>query len=90
MLTALAISAVVLLLLGAGAAFVLPFVIIGAAIWLILLPIRLAFHLLFAVIGGALHLAFGLHAAVLGVLFAPVVLVIAGIALLGAFAAATL
>lgn len=90
MLTALFITAVVLLLLGAGAAVLIPFLIIGGLIWLVLLPIRLAFHLLFALIGGLFHLVFGVVAAVLGVLVAPVVLVVVGITLLSVFVAAAL
>ena len=90
MLTALVITVAVLLLLGAGGAFLIPILVIGGLIWLLLWPIRFAFHLVFAIIGGVFHLAFGLVAAVLGVLLAPVVLVIGGIALLGGLVVALL
>ena len=90
MLTGLFFGAILLLLLGVGGAVVLPFLIIGTVIWLVFLPIRLLFHLTFGLIGGFFKLIFGLGGALLGILLVPIVLVVVGIALVGAFFATAL
>jgi hypothetical protein len=70
-----------------GALFALPFLAIGAILWLVTLPIRLLFGIVF---GGIFRLIFGLGGALLGLIIAPIVMVVVGVALIGAFVVAPL
>lgn len=79
-----------ILLLIAGAIVGFGGALIVGAIWLVTFPIRLFFKLLFGVIGLAfsllgsvLGLVFGILGALLGVLAIPIVLLIAGVAVIG-------
>ena len=72
------------------AILLLPLLLIGAVIWLVLLPIRLLFHLPVGLVGGFFSLLFGLAGALLGIVLVPVVLLVVGVALVGAFFAAAL
>jgi len=90
MLTGLFFGAIVVLFMVFGAAIAVPFLLIGALIWLVLLPFRILFHLTFGLIGGIFKVLFGLGGALLGIVVLPVVLIIAGVALVGAFFVAVL
>ena len=85
MLTFLLFSAFAVVAFGFAGVFALPFLIIGGVIWLVLLPIRLLFGLVF---GGLFRLVFGIGGALLGLVLAPLVMVVVGVALVGAFVAA--
>jgi hypothetical protein len=84
MLTFLLFSLFAFALTGALA---LPLFAIAAVLWLVTLPIRLLFGFLF---GGLFRLVFGIVGALIGIILFPLVIVVAGIALVGAFVAALL
>lgn len=67
-LSALALAAVVL-----GGIILIPLLAVGAFLWFVLLPIRLLFKLVF-----------GLGGALLGLLLAPIVLLVIAVSLIGA------
>src|SRR5687767_1655517 len=90
MLTGLFVGAILLLVMGVGGAFVLPFLIVGALIWLVVLPFRILFHVVFGLVGGFFGLIAGIGGALLGVLLVPLVLLVVGVALVGAFLAVLL
>jgi hypothetical protein len=83
MLTFLFFSALALVAFATGGLFLIPFLIVGAVIWLITLPFRLLF-------GGLFRLIFGIGGALLGIVLAPLILVVVAIAVVGAFVAAVL
>lgn len=79
MLEFLLLGSVALAAVVFGGVVALPLLLIGALIWVVLLPLRWLFKLVFG-IGGAL----------LGILIAPVVIIIAAVALAGVLVAALL
>jgi hypothetical protein len=81
MFTFLLVGSLILVLLGFGALAV-PLLVVGGIVWLVMLPIKLLFGFVF---GGLFRVVFGVVGAILGLVLAPLVLVVAGIALVGAF-----
>ena len=55
------------------------FCLVGGFIWLVLLPLRILFKLIFGLVGG-----------LIGLLVAPIIMLVVGVALVGAFFAAAL
>jgi hypothetical protein len=80
MLTFLIFGALAIAVFGVAA---IPFMLIGLLFKLIVLPFRLFFFLL----GGAFRLVFGLLGGLLGLIVGPIMLLIVGVALLGALVA---
>lgn len=83
MLTFIVVTALVLAVTGFGV-FAIPFLILGGLLWLVMLPIKLLFGFVFGVL---FRIFFGVLGALLGLILAPIILVVAGIALIGAFLA---
>ncbi len=81
MFTFLLVSSLILALLGFGFLAV-PLLVVGGILWLVMLPIKLLFGFVF---GGLFRVVFGVVGAILGLVLAPLVLIVAGIALVGAF-----
>ena len=77
MLTLLVLGALAFAFFGV---VVLPFMLIGLLFKLIFLPIRLVFFLL----GGLFRLVFGLLGGLLGLVLAPVMMLVVGVAIIGA------
>jgi hypothetical protein len=86
MFTFLLVSSLVLALLGFGF-LAIPLLVAGAIVWIVLLPIKLLFGFVF---GGLFRVVFGVLGAFFGLILAPLVLVVAGVAVAGAFVAALL
>lgn len=76
-------------IIGVAAAGVVavPVLVLAALFWLILLPIKLLVGFVF---GGFFRLVFGLLGAVLGVIMIPLLMVVAGVAIVGAVLAGLL
>jgi hypothetical protein len=90
MLTFLLLSLFAFVAFGLTGALALPLLAIAAVVWLVTLPFRLLFGLVFGVLGGLFRLVFGIGGALIGIILFPLVIVVAGIALVGAFVAAML
>ena len=65
-------------------ALALPLIALAGVLWLVTLPFRLLFGFAF---GGMFRLVFGIGGALLGIIFFPLILVVVGIALVGALVA---
>ena len=69
------------------ALFAVPLLVVGAVVWLVFLPIKLLFGF---VLGGLFRLVFALLGALMGLIVGPIVLVILGVAAVGALIAGLL
>jgi hypothetical protein len=73
MLTLLVIGSIVLMAVAIGGLIAIPIMLISSLIWLVMLPFKLLFKLIF-----------GLGGMLLGMLVAPIAMVIVGVVLVGA------
>jgi hypothetical protein len=91
MFTIMTLAGFVVMLMVFAVVIAIPALLLGGLIWLITLPFRLffgligmVFGLVFGLIGIVFRVVFGIIGGVLGLLFAPVILTILGVLLVGA------